>query len=98
MCNDGEEIHEHLFGKCSFIKEVRSQVIRNYEYNQQCPSLSQEVLRLTSINRKKSLKAKVYIVVWCELVYAILIPTQIIRDILLSCACRFDEVASDFLG
>lgn len=111
MCDAHPEDQEHLFLRCNFVMEIRSKVMARFRYDLPAMNLSEEVLRLARIARKRGQMAQCYVAVWTEMVYEVwrlrciklyaggtLDVNQAVRNVLFRVASKFQGHVSRFFS
>lgn len=71
LCGAADESHQHLFIDCSYAKQVRCLVMRRFEYDNCCVELDEECIIIAKISKERAYSAKVYCVLWCEVMHEV---------------------------
>ena len=104
LCHPDVEDRDHLFGACSFVREVHSHVATVFSFPWPLPFTS-VVQLMSKHSKRKSVKTCITVMLWTEILFRvwlqrnerifegkILRPCHVAKNVLFYVASRLDDV------
>lgn len=104
LCHEDVEDHDHMFGACSFVREVHSHVTVVFSFPWPLP-LTSAIQLMSKLSKRKSVKVCITVMLWTEILFQvwlkrngrifegkILLPCHVAKNVLFYVASRLNDV------